>query len=253
MADGNLLAALLSGQDPLASQMVPGLQGAQLSQAALDPAYGHNEGVFGALAKTLAGLTGGPMVQGAVNNTAGARVAAQPELARLLASPDPYAELAARPHDYGPVASSALLNGANPDAISQARLRAAQGEFLRGKVGLAQQLGPLIAAAGGGAAVGGAAPQRAAGPAGVNAGALPGNGRYPQPQAASAAPPTAAAPPVAAAPDPVAAIGGASPEQIASVRQNPAQMAQILKNPQLKAAFLARLRALAQPAAPAGQ
>jgi hypothetical protein len=87
MADTNLLAALLSGSNPLAPQMLGGYQGAQLSDAALNPAFAHNEGPFGALAKTLAGFSGAPMMRQAVDATTAANNAARPELLAAMNAP----------------------------------------------------------------------------------------------------------------------------------------------------------------------
>lgn len=129
MADSSLLAAILSGNDPLAAQMLPAYQGAQLSQAALDPNFGHNEGWAGALAKTIAGFRGGAMTNDAVNNLVQQRMAAQPEEAKLLANPDPYSELANNPDAYSPLARAMVLNGANPGSVADARLKAAQAAF----------------------------------------------------------------------------------------------------------------------------
>lgn len=125
MADTNLLAALLSGANPLAPQMVGGYQGAQLSEAALNPNFAHNEGPFGALAKTIAGFSGGNQLRQAVEATTAARQAATPDLARLLASNDPFAAIAANP-SANPIAQAQILQGATPESAADARLKAAQ-------------------------------------------------------------------------------------------------------------------------------
>ncbi len=126
MADTNLLAALLSGSNPLGPQMLGGYQGAQLTDAALNPAFAHNEGPFGALAKTLAGFSGAPMLRQAVEATTAARTGANPELARMLASNDPFT-MAASP-GANPVAVSQLLAGASPASAAAARLADAQAQ-----------------------------------------------------------------------------------------------------------------------------
>jgi hypothetical protein len=132
MADTNLLAALLSGSNPLAPQMLGGYQGAQLSDAALNPAFAHNEGPFGALAKTLAGFSGAPMLRQAVEATTAARTGANPELARMLAGNDPFT-MAAAP-GANPIAVSQILAGATPASAAAARLADAQARFMSGKV-----------------------------------------------------------------------------------------------------------------------
>jgi hypothetical protein len=124
MADTNLLAALLSGSNPLAPQMLGGYQGAQLSDAALNPTFAHNEGPFGALAKTLAGFSGAPMLRQAVEATTAARTGANPELARMLAGNDPFT-MAAAP-GANPVATAQILAGATPANAAEARLANAQ-------------------------------------------------------------------------------------------------------------------------------
>jgi hypothetical protein len=110
MADPNL-AAIFAGLDPLSAQILQGQQGAQLGAAALDPAFGHNEGIAGALAKTIAAFSGHDMMNQAVQNTTQARIAAQPGIAQLMANPNPYGELAQNPQNYSPLVRAAFLAG----------------------------------------------------------------------------------------------------------------------------------------------
>ncbi len=117
MADPNLLAQLLAG-GPLAPMQVGGYQGAQLSDAALNPAFAHNQGPFGALAKTIAGFSGPPMLQRAAEQATAARMGANPELARMLASNDPFGMAGAQ--GANPVASGLLLAGQTPSSASGA-------------------------------------------------------------------------------------------------------------------------------------
>jgi hypothetical protein len=124
MADTNLLAALLSGSNPLAPQMLGGYQGAQLSDAALNPTFAHNEGPFGALAKTIAGFSGGDQLRQAIEATTAARQGANPDLARMLAANDPFA--AAGQPSANPIAAAQILAGATPQSAAEARLHSAQ-------------------------------------------------------------------------------------------------------------------------------
>jgi hypothetical protein len=124
MADPNLLASIISGTNPLAPQMLGSYLGAQQADAATNPTYGHNEGPFGALAKTLMGFQGGNALRQGVQSTTAANTAAMPDLARLLANPDPYAQLAQG--GANPIAASRLLQGATPETAANARNLAAQ-------------------------------------------------------------------------------------------------------------------------------
>jgi hypothetical protein len=226
MADPNLLASIIAGQDPLSAQMLQGQQGAQLSGAALNPEFGHNEGIAGALAKTLAGFSGHDMLNNAVQNTTQARIGAQPDMARLLASNQPYQDMANNPGGYNPLARAALLNGASPLQAAQTKEALANAALANLNVtGFGNaQANPSPASAG----IGAPAMRRVAPLPTGNFSAL-GSGRYPQ----------------AAAPSPdmdPAAIAALSPQQ----RQA------MLQNPQTRAALLAKLRALAaQQNAPA--
>jgi hypothetical protein len=134
MADPNLLASILSGQDALAAQMVPGYQIAQRTQAALDAGnHGETGGILGGLGHALMGLDAG-MLQPNVQNVVNQRVANQGNLAKLLATPDPYAALAnASPGQYSPLSAGAVLAGASPEAVADARLKGAQGQFFGAK------------------------------------------------------------------------------------------------------------------------
>lgn len=126
MADGSILAAILAGNDPQAAQMLQGYQGAQLQGASIDPNFGHNEGPFGALAKTIAGIRGSGMTNDAVQALTAARQSAQPDLARLLAGNDAFKAIADSPSGYNPSAVSRALAGANPGSVAEMRLKQAQ-------------------------------------------------------------------------------------------------------------------------------
>lgn len=128
MADSSILSSILSGNDPLAPQMVPAYIAAQQTQQMLDPNYGMNQGPFGALARVLAGATGYGQggLQSAVQNVTNQRTAALPELAKLYATDDPYKEAGANTGAYSNVALAQLLAGANPENVAKARLYGAQ-------------------------------------------------------------------------------------------------------------------------------
>jgi hypothetical protein len=207
MAGENLLASILSGQDPLAAQMVPAYQAAQRGQAAINQDYGHNEGPFGALAKTLMGVEGSNL-QPAVQNVVNQRVANQPNLAQLLASSDPYQALAAHPGNYSPLSAGTLLAGASPESVADARLKAAQGQYFGAKANYA--------------ATGGNAPVNPV----YNSGIAPSASGHAATAAASPAP-------AGSAPILLEAAGKMSPQQRQAMMQNP----------QLRARYLAALRA----------
>jgi hypothetical protein len=126
MADASLLASIISGTNPMAPTMLGSYQGAQLQNAALDSNFGHNEGLFGALAKTLAGFSGGNALRQGVQQTTAANQAALPDLAKLLANPDPYTALAGNTAGFDPIAAARLLQGATPEDVAKARLASAQ-------------------------------------------------------------------------------------------------------------------------------
>ncbi len=140
MADSSLLASIISGNDPLAPQMVPAYVAAQQTNAMLSPEYGMNSGPFGALAKVLAGATGYGQagLKDAVQNVTDQRNAARPEIARLLASPDAFSALAANPQ-ASPLASAAVLNGATPNSVAEARLHGAQALYNAAQANLANK------------------------------------------------------------------------------------------------------------------
>lgn len=216
MADTNLLAALLSGSNPLAPQMLGGYQGAQLSDAALNPNFAHNEGPFGALAKTIAGFSGGNQLRQAIDATTAARQAANPDLAKLLANPDPYAALAANPSGFNPVAAAQILQGTTPEQAANAR-----------KIGAEAALAGLNVRGFQGMQTPGAA---AAVPASRNAGAALASTGVASSQSAPLTLGTGFADPIAG----IMAMPAGSPQQAAAVqRLSPAQ----------KAALAAKLRA----------
>lgn len=117
MAD---LLSILASSDPQAAQLLAASQGQQLQNAAIDPNFGHNEGLFGALAKTLAGFRGGGMVNDALPQIIAARQASLPEQASIYAQQDPLKALAAG--NYSPTTMASVLSGVNPENASKARL-----------------------------------------------------------------------------------------------------------------------------------
>src|ERR1700722_16289480 len=101
MADASL-ASLLAGNDPLSPQILDALHAEQARGIVSDPANWQNQGIAGGIARTLAGFLA-PSVSPQVSQIAAQRSAAQPDLAKLLAGADPYAELAANPGAYSPI------------------------------------------------------------------------------------------------------------------------------------------------------
>jgi hypothetical protein len=125
----DLLTSLIAANDPQAAQMLSGYTGSQLQNAAIDPNFGHNEGIFGALAKTLAGFRGSGMLSDAVQQVAAARAANRPELAQVLAGSDPYKAIADNPSGYSQQTLATLLSGVTPESVAQARKAAADAEL----------------------------------------------------------------------------------------------------------------------------
>jgi hypothetical protein len=192
--------------------MVPAYAAAQQARTMMDPSYGMNQGWGGALAKILAGATGNgiPALQSAVQNVTDQRIAAQPEQAKLLASPDPYATLAANPNAYSPLARAMILNGATPGSVAESRLKGAQALFSTAQGNLANAAAaPMPSMYGGTPSTGGGQARGGVPGALANPGVL-GTGR---PQAA-------------AEPD-FATIAAMPPQQqaIAVARMTPAQKA----------------------------
>ncbi len=140
MAD---LASIISGTDPLAPLVLQAEQQQQQLNSARDASQWANQGIFGALARTIAGGAGGG-AQNTLQQIVQQRQAAQPDLATLLAGPDPYGALAAaQPGQYNPLAVAQLLNGATPGSVAEARLHAAQANLFGAKTDFARQQGDL--------------------------------------------------------------------------------------------------------------
>lgn len=238
MADSSLLAALLAGNDPQSAQLLSGYQGSQLSNAAIDPNFGHNEGLAGALAKTLAGFRGGNMMSDAVAQNVAAREAARPEMLSAVTNPG------------GPLAYAQQNPGISQVGLAQIlamKPEDVQGYIEAGRLGRANAPGatPLV---------GGPAAQPG----------LPGWGKLNSPQGASAARPLTmtsgpaisgrlpVAAPSADAPavDPVAAAAAMTPQQRQAMAQNPQMRAQLVAR--LRALAMQRAQAAAQPSGAGG-
>lgn len=118
MADSSLLASIISGNDPLAPQMVPAYMAAQQSQQMLDPNYGMNQGPFGALARVLAGATGNGQgaLKDAVANVTAQRQAANPEILGAVTNPSGPLNYAAQHPGMNPVALAHIL-AQPPDTV----------------------------------------------------------------------------------------------------------------------------------------
>lgn len=109
MADATL-ASIISGTDPLAPLELRALQQQQLLSSARDASQWANQGPFGALARTIAGFSGGPS-QSTVGNIAGQRVAAQPQTIAALANPGGPLAYAAQHPGMNPISAADLING----------------------------------------------------------------------------------------------------------------------------------------------
>src|SRR5690348_10261159 len=112
MADASTLAALLSGQNPLAPQQLPGYLGAQIMNGLSDTA-GTNGGLLGALAQGLRGAVGSSMLKNAVGNTTNAGIAAQPDTLAAYASPQGAINYAAQNPGMNKLSLAQILAGGN--------------------------------------------------------------------------------------------------------------------------------------------
>jgi hypothetical protein len=106
MADGDL-ASIFSGVDPTSAMQLQALQGQNIAAGATNP-QSWNQGIFGGLARQLALGQGMSMAQGGVNQAVQANLAAQPDLAAAMASPNPLSFPAQNPN-MDPVARARLL------------------------------------------------------------------------------------------------------------------------------------------------
>jgi hypothetical protein len=127
MAD---LASIISGTDPLAPLMLQAEQQQQLLNSARDASQWQNQGLAGALARTIAGFGGGG-AQNTVNQITQQRMSAYPDIVRMLAAPEGATSYAAANPNISPLAMSMVAN--------QTPLQAAQGRELS----IANQLGSI--------------------------------------------------------------------------------------------------------------
>src|SRR5580700_3627019 len=140
MPDSSDLASVIAGTDPLSPQVLQALQAQQARDMVANPANWQNQGLFGGLARTLAGVAApNPVPQ--VAQIAAQRQAALPDEAKLLSTPDPYSTLAANPNQYSPLAQATLLNGATPTSVADARLKAAQAAYATAQARLSDRAG----------------------------------------------------------------------------------------------------------------
>src|SRR5580700_700135 len=140
MPDSSDLASVIAGTDPLSPQILQALQAQQARDMVANPANWQNQGLFGGLARSLAGVAApNPVPQ--VAQIAAQRQAALPDEAKLLSTPDPYSTLAANPNQYSPLAQATLLNGATPTSVADARLKAAQAAYATAQARLSDRAG----------------------------------------------------------------------------------------------------------------
>lgn len=118
MAD---LASIISGTDPLAPLVLRAEQQQQLLNSARDASQWQNQGPFGALARTIAGIRGGGD-NPALNQIVQQRAAAMPEVFQALASPNAYQYGAQHP-ETSPIGLASIL--ANAPAAARANLEGA--------------------------------------------------------------------------------------------------------------------------------
>lgn len=110
MAD---LASIISGTDPLAPLMLQAEQQQQLLNSARDASQWQNQGLAGALARTIAGFGGGG-AQNTVNQITQQRMSAYPDIVKMLAAPEGATSYAAANPNISPLAMYADTGRAGP-------------------------------------------------------------------------------------------------------------------------------------------
>lgn len=141
MAD---LASIISGTDPLAPLVLQAEQQQQLLNSARDASQWANQGPFGALARTLAGFSGGG-AQNTLQQITQQRAAAQPDVFQALASPNAYQWGANHPQ-ASPLALAGVL--ANAPAAARAGLEGAQAGQITNRVAAFPQIIKSVAGSG---------------------------------------------------------------------------------------------------------
>lgn len=143
MADASGLASIIAGNDPQSADILQAMHDEQARNYVHDPSNWQGGGLLGGFARVLASAAM-PNNTGLVGQIAQNRVAAQPDEAKLMASPDPYAEAAANPGKYSPIAMAQLLSGATPASAADARMKAAQAAGLQNQLQFRNQFGAAL-------------------------------------------------------------------------------------------------------------
>jgi hypothetical protein len=230
MADNSLLSSVLAGQDPLSPQILQAIHNENARNYVQDPNNWQGGGLFGGLARMIAGAAV-PNNAPTVADITQQRAAARPDQAALLASDNPFAAIAANPSQYSPLAQAMVLNGATPQSAAETRLNAANAALAGLNVSGFQQ---AQQGAGGGAPAISAPASKNIAPASSGNPAVFGAGRYPAP---GVNPPTAqVAPASAAPPDPVAAYNTATPQQKKLMLADPRYRSMVLQAMRARAA-----------------
>jgi hypothetical protein len=250
MADGDL-ASIISGTDPTDPAQLQALQGQNIASVAANPLYWQNQGIFGGLARQMALSQGMDMARSGVGATTAANLAAQPDLAAAMASPNPMGYPAANPN-MDPVARARLIaayggpgarlqGGETLQATGAGELSTA--EAVRQRLQNLARISAMEAnglpgsggATGGATPTGGTAALASVPPAGGRAPLPPGNvspygaGHYPAPPASSSPDQTAAPTPTAVPGLPAGPIPPPGPQRMQWLAQlTPAQRAAIL-------------------------
>ncbi len=128
MAD---LASILSGTDPMDPLILRASQQQQLLNSARDASQWQNQGPFGALARTIAGIRGGGE-NDALNQIVQQRAAAMPDVLKALASPNAYAYGAQNAGSISPTGLASIM--AQAPAAARASLEGSQGALMRNEL-----------------------------------------------------------------------------------------------------------------------
>lgn len=230
MADD--LASIISGTDPMSPLQLRVLQSQQLLNAARDASQWQNQGIFGALGRTIAAAQGSSGANDVMQQLAAQKAAGLPGTFQALASGNPYAYGANPQNKLSPSALASIL--ANAPSAAEAGLKGLEAANIRNTL---QSLNPAAAAPG-------AAPQPLSKPTARTV--IPPAGSV-SPVSTTPAPQTAIAP----TPDDATYVSGVAP----ALAQMPTAQRGLVINtmtPGQKAAFANYLRqAHTAPAAPA--
>jgi hypothetical protein len=114
MAD---LASIIAGTDPMAPLELQTYQALQRQNAVNDASQWANQGLAGALARTIAGFTAPSQAQNALSQIVAQRQAAYPDIVKMLAAPQGAAQYAVQNPNISSLALAMAANQTPKDAL----------------------------------------------------------------------------------------------------------------------------------------